>query len=372
MATTVARQIKHDFPGCHLTWAIGYKCKQVIENNPFVDEIWAVEYAANEHPYEDVWYKTKAEAQRRIRLGQFDRMFYTQLYPDNLNHFDGTTRTSIFRSYPGSICVPVQPVLRLLDQEVEHVKQFVDEYRLREYRNVVLFECAPGSNQSFLTPEVAIRVAKRVVNSHKGTAFVLSSHLAVRSDSPTIVDGSVLSFRENAELSKYCTLLLGCSSGITWLLTSDWAKKLPTIQFLGQSKRWYSFASVKYDHRFWGLDTAHILESNLAREEDVAELVCRYLAQGGFEGLPSAEFVPSTAQIIDLADAGGRRVRIAQVLHNFIRRNDGVGVDRPAFYGDLVMHRLKAKVKSAVRRGLAATTRVLSQLERFVRQREQR
>ena len=44
MATTVARQIKTDFPGSHLTWAIGYKCRHVIDNNPYVDEIWSVEY----------------------------------------------------------------------------------------------------------------------------------------------------------------------------------------------------------------------------------------------------------------------------------------------------------------------------------------
>ena len=38
-ATAVARQIKQDFPGSHLTWAIASFCKSIIINNPFVDEI---------------------------------------------------------------------------------------------------------------------------------------------------------------------------------------------------------------------------------------------------------------------------------------------------------------------------------------------
>ena len=40
--TAVARQIKQDYPGCHLTWAISSRCSQVIQNNPYVDEIWEV------------------------------------------------------------------------------------------------------------------------------------------------------------------------------------------------------------------------------------------------------------------------------------------------------------------------------------------
>ncbi len=39
-ATAVARQIKEDFPVCHLTWAISSMCRPVIDNNPYVDKIW--------------------------------------------------------------------------------------------------------------------------------------------------------------------------------------------------------------------------------------------------------------------------------------------------------------------------------------------
>ena len=40
MTTAVARQLKLDDPDCHITWAISYKCRQVIENNPDIDNIW--------------------------------------------------------------------------------------------------------------------------------------------------------------------------------------------------------------------------------------------------------------------------------------------------------------------------------------------
>jgi ADP-heptose:LPS heptosyltransferase len=42
-ATIVARQIKTDFPDCHLTWAVGSFARPVLENNPFVDRIWQIE-----------------------------------------------------------------------------------------------------------------------------------------------------------------------------------------------------------------------------------------------------------------------------------------------------------------------------------------
>ena len=45
-ATAIARQIKQDFPGCHLTWAIASFCKSIIFNNPFVDEILEVDSVA--------------------------------------------------------------------------------------------------------------------------------------------------------------------------------------------------------------------------------------------------------------------------------------------------------------------------------------
>jgi ADP-heptose:LPS heptosyltransferase len=39
-ATTVARQIKNDYPNCHLTWAVSSMCRKTLDLNPYIDEIW--------------------------------------------------------------------------------------------------------------------------------------------------------------------------------------------------------------------------------------------------------------------------------------------------------------------------------------------
>ena len=351
MATTVARQIKADFPGCHLTWAISYKCKQAIENNPFVDTIWSIEYAANESPVDEVWYRTKQDAERRKAAGEFDEVYYTQMFPHNVGNFDGTTRTSLFRSYPRPITVPVQPTLRLHDHETERVRGFAAQHALDKYRKVVLFECAPGSSQSSLSPEIAIRVATRVLADHGDAAFIISSHHSFSSPAPNIIDGSSLSLRENAELSNYCTLLLGCSSGITWLLTSTAAKTIPTIQFLGgPATSWYSFASVKYDHRFFGLDANHVLETAVSGEAEMADLVTRYLTQGTFAGLAESTFVPSIHQIHDLYRMLGHRTPLRRVIRNFAERNRDVEIDKVALYRGLAEIMLRQQVRAVLRK----------------------
>ncbi len=38
----IARQIKQDYPGCHLTWAIASFCKAILNNNPYVDTVWEI------------------------------------------------------------------------------------------------------------------------------------------------------------------------------------------------------------------------------------------------------------------------------------------------------------------------------------------
>jgi hypothetical protein len=362
LATTVARQIKEDFPGCHLTWAISFKCKQVIENNPFVDDIWSIEYGPDELPIGDVWYRTKAQAEARLRKGELDKIFYTQLFPDNFNNFDGTTRTSIFRSYPGKITVPVQPVFRLFDREVERVSAFAARHTLDRYKHVVLFECAPGSNQSFLSPALAIRLAERVTTerTQKDTVFVISSHLPFQSTNPAVVDGSPLTYRENAALSRHCTLLLGGSSGLSWLTTSSDAKKLPTIQFMSRNVPWYSFASMIYDHEFFGLDTSHILETDVRNEDAIAEMIKRTLAQGSFDGIAQHTFAPSVEQIYDLYRMKGRAVDVKRVLRNFKDRNRLVPVSELAFYRGLARVVLRAQGGRLARRIAAVAKRVLT------------
>jgi hypothetical protein len=199
-----------------------------------------------------------------------------------------------------------------------------------------------------------------VVVVRPDTAFIISSRNSFDSKQQAVIDGSSLSYRENAELSKYCTLLLGCSSGITWLLTSDWAKRLPTIQFLSDSPPWYAFASVKYDHRFFGLDTSHILETTLSDEANIAALVTRYLTQGNFEGLMAVDLVPSIEQLYVLYGTMRGRIAVRRVLRNFLERNPGMKINEAAFLCRLGQRRLRLEAKAFMRKLAASARRIIA------------
>ncbi len=281
MATTIARQIKHDYPGCRLTWAISFKCRQVVDNNPDVDAVWEVAYGAEESPAGGVWRRIRREAEARRARGEFDLVFYTQIYPDNVSKYDGTTRPSTFRCYPHPITVPVAPVVRLREQEIERVRRFAEERGLPRHRVVILLECAPGSGQSALNLPKGIELAGRIVAAREDAVVIVSTHLPFQPRHPRVIDGSCLSFRENAALSHFCTLLVGCSSGITWLLTSEAAKPLPTVQFLNRQAMASSFASVAYDFAHWGLATDAILENDGETVDAMMAVVLDALADFG-------------------------------------------------------------------------------------------
>ena len=100
--------------------------------------------------------------------------------------------------------------------------------------------------------DFTLKLSKKIVEHFEDCIIIITSHQKIKSDHMRIIDGSSLTFRENAELSKYGNLLIGCSSGITWLLTSTWAKKIPTIQILKKGALLYEFASVSYDLQFSG------------------------------------------------------------------------------------------------------------------------
>ena len=132
-ATAIARQIKADYPGCHLTWAISSRCVSILDGNPHVDEIWVVQINDNTVEAENkAWTQFKKEALDKQKCGEFDKVFLTQVGPDNLQNFDGTVRSSIFRAYPRPITVPIAPVLRLSSNEVENVRQFAQANNLEK------------------------------------------------------------------------------------------------------------------------------------------------------------------------------------------------------------------------------------------------
>lgn len=255
-ATTIAKQIKNDFPDSHITWAVANKYKSILLLNPHVDEIWEVEIINNDF-YFNGWKNFQAEAQRRKANGIYDEIFFSQIAPD-WKYYDGTIRSSTLKAYKRPITVSIEPVVRLSENEVANVKSFSDNHNLPAFKEVILFEYAPGSGQSFVNLNFALAVAENITATRDDVCFILSSPTALNHSNSAIIDASELTYRENAELTKYCTLLIGSSSGITWLATSDWAKKLNTLQLLNRD--YDLFAGVKYDYEQWGVETTNVIE----------------------------------------------------------------------------------------------------------------
>ncbi len=313
-ATTIARQIKKDYPDCHLTWAIGSMCRSVVDGNPYIDDIWEIPLHSSAKKAE-TWFLFKEDAKQRKKRGDFDEVFFTQIDPENLQNYDGAVRSSIFRAYPHPITVPISPIMRLSPEEISHVQRFAKTHRLSDMKQVVLFECSPKSGQSPLTPAFAAEVSQKLISYHPDMAIILSSDLSIQTDDRRIIDGSVLSFRENAALTNYCTLLIGCSSGISWLCTSDMCKPLPMVQLISSKAQW--FASFIHDFQYWGLDVEHIIEMSDCPAEGLFACVNTIIVHGFKQA--KTEF----HQKIAVSFTGFRRILITLLDDNAYKKAHG-------------------------------------------------
>ena len=248
-ATAIAKQIKQDFPGCRLYWAISPACKSIIAGNPYVDETLEVSSVAKNDEF--AFRKFIKQVNQDKRLGKWDEVFITHIMGANQANYDGSIRSAIFRGYGRSITVGATIVLQLTEKEKENARQFAFNHGLSDFRNVILFEFAPQSGQSSITHEQAILISEKLV-TRDDTAIILSSSRKITHENSRIIDGSVLTIRETAALTHYCSFLIVCSSGITWLSTSDGAKRLPMAQLLDPYTKWVNPPSR--DFKRFGLD----------------------------------------------------------------------------------------------------------------------
>jgi hypothetical protein len=275
-ATAIARQMKQDSPKCHITWVVADMFSDVLIKNPYVDAVIGYPISSRSDVIKK-WYIFADDMKKLERDGLYDRLFLTQPYPAYPERLRDTIRQSILRGYRFEINVPLTPTLVLTPHEVKNVKAFVDAHKLESIKNVILFETSPGSGQSLVTPEFAMEVSKQLIRDIPGTRVILSGKEPITTNDPAIIDGSVLSYRENAELSHYCTFLIGTSSGITWVCQTDWAKSLPMVQILREG----SLASVIADHDYHNLATDNIIEMTDVSVEHV--VVCVKDALDNFE-----------------------------------------------------------------------------------------
>jgi hypothetical protein len=256
-ATTVARQIKHDYPDCVLIWLVAESCQNILRLNPYVDEVKTVA-GINYQNWELKWEGFKRELTEIKKQLAIDRSYFTQIIDSNFANYDYCIRSTIHRGYGKPITVPLQPVLRLDPNEIRETKDFVDEHKLKDFGYVIIFEFAPRSGQAGLTADKALELAIQMTSADPTLAIIMSSNLTLTKLPARVIDGSKLSLRQTAHLSHYADLLVGCSSGITWVTTSEAGRPIPMIQLLDPHTYWLN--SVAHDRARYGLPADDIIE----------------------------------------------------------------------------------------------------------------
>lgn len=278
-ATAVAKQIKQDYPGCHLTWAVSSLARSVLRNNADIDAVWEIKLGS----WADMvacWYSFEREAMRLHGSGFFDRVFPTQISPARFENYDGTIRPSIFRNFGCSVAAPTEITVNLADEDLATVDLWTRANIPDGAWPVILFECSSKSGQSFVTPAWAVSVAERVLANYPRACIILSTAERVLSANPRIVSAGGLTMLQNARLTHSADLFIGCGSGLTVVTTSDAAKRtLPSIQVLRRETSVY--ASMRHDLRHFGRSSDHILEITNQDDAHLAAVIALVL-DGGF------------------------------------------------------------------------------------------
>ena len=265
-----------DHPDAHITWAVSSQCAGIIANNPHVDAIWEVEPHAR--PVDMVWALFEREALRSYVRRNFDHVLLSQIHPNNFQNYDGTIRPSILRAYGRPITVPIANVIVLTAEEISAVEQYAAEQVLSEFQHRILFECSSTSGQSFVTPDFAQEVAQRVYAMLPGAVVIFNTNLPMKMrDRRSRYSGS-LSLRQLAQLTRHCTLFVGCGSGGSVVATSTAAQPLPMIQLLSASTSVY--ASFKHDFEYFGINDRTILEITRDDPEYIANCIVKVCREG--------------------------------------------------------------------------------------------
>ena len=136
-ATVIARQIKNDYKGCHLTWVIASNCKSMIEHNPFVDEIIEIDINS-EDDKEAVYNENLSLFNLKKTKGIYDEIYATQIIGDAFSNYDGCLSTSIYRCYGKPNTVGYKPTLILTNYEIKKAHDFVLQNNLEHYKHVIL------------------------------------------------------------------------------------------------------------------------------------------------------------------------------------------------------------------------------------------
>ena len=276
-ATTLARQLRHDYPDAHLTWAISSSCASLLDNNPHIDEVWEVP-ARGWNAQASMWRVFEQEAFRRYQRREFDQILLSQVWPGNLQNFDGTVRPCILRSLGRPITVPIETVLRLTENEVERVQAFSLENDIERFEHRILFECESRSGQSFITPDLAQDVAQALYKLLPDSTVIFSTIKPMTLKDKRSRYAGQLSLREVAQLTHACTAFIGAGSGGTVIATSAAAKPLPTVLLLKADTS--VFGSFAHDFEYFDINHPGIVETSDENVGRVAAIIARVCKEG--------------------------------------------------------------------------------------------
>jgi hypothetical protein len=275
-ATTIARQLRHDYPDARITWAISTTCSSLLANNADVDDVWQV--PSSRRDQEVTWRAFAREALTAIARREFDEVILSQVYPDNFQNFDGTVRPSIFRAYGRPITVPIENVINPTQQEVERVEAFARTHRLADVTHRILFECSSSSGQSFVTPAFANEVAAELYKILPDSVLIFTSVESIPTENRRSLQASMLSLREIALLTAHCSLFVGAGSGGTVAASSTAAHPLPMILLLRADSS--VFASFKHDFEYFGVQRPPTIELVTPDAALIAECIRKTCVEG--------------------------------------------------------------------------------------------
>jgi hypothetical protein len=282
-ATILARQLRHDNPDAHLTWAVSSPYAGLLKNNPHINEIWQV-------PVEGwnwnakIWRLFEREAIRRYRRREFDEILLSQITPSNVSNYDGTVRPSILRSLGRPITVPIENVVRLTDDEIEKVEAYVRDNEIDKFEQRILFECETRSGQSFVTPDLAQEIAQKLYALLPNATVIFSAAGPITLRDQRSRYAGRLSLREVAHLTHFCSVFVGAGSGGTVMATSTAAKLLPTVLLL--SAETSVFASFAHDFEYFGIDHPGIIEITHQSPGHIASCIALVCREGAAPALP--------------------------------------------------------------------------------------
>ncbi len=280
--TILARQLRHDYPDAHITWAISSQCVSHLRNNPDIDDVWEIPIPGWEH-HEAMWRVFEGEVSRRLLRHELDNAWLPQIWPNNFQNYDGTIRSSILRSYDRPITVPIENVIRLTGEEIERADRWASQAGIAAFEHRILFECTAKSGQSHMTVELAQEIAGHVYAALPSTTMMFSTHLPMELQHPNSRYAGSLSMRECARLTHHATMFVGAGSGGTVVATSTAANPLPMIQVLAAGTSVY--ASLLHDFEHFGLDASRILETT----EESAKALAAAIVSACRDGIQAAK-----------------------------------------------------------------------------------